>query len=225
MCIINNSRKFIFIHVPKCAGTTLTNYYSKYSTCQDVEIGGSQIGETLQPYFKKRFGITKHSTISELASALGENVLDEYFTFGFVRNPYDRVLSSFTFLRKWEHWQRHKDLIKIKDINEYIASDFFQGAGVDRQNEAQSFWLGDSTAVDATHVNYWGKVEDIERCVAFINKKVGIVERKIALPFKNSSRQESISQNVELRLSKDSIKIINERYSSDFDLYGYSMQG
>ncbi|SDX72494.1 Sulfotransferase family protein [Allochromatium warmingii] len=222
MCIINNSKKFIFIHVPKCAGTTLTNYYAQYSSCRDIEIGGSQIGETLQPYFRKRFGLSKHATITEIDMALGENVIDEYFTFGFVRNPYDRVISSFTFLRKWQDWNGHQEIIKINDINDYIMSDFFKGEGVDRQNRVQSFWLGDST--NSRCVNYWGKVEEIQTAVAFINSKIGINEADVSLPTRNASRQVDANQNIELRLSAESIQIINDRYAADFEQYGYSQK-
>jgi len=62
MSIINNKYKFIFVHVPKNGGTSITNFLSSYSTALDIEIGGTQIGELLQTSYIERYGISKHST-------------------------------------------------------------------------------------------------------------------------------------------------------------------
>ena len=47
MAIINQSKKFIFVHVPKAAGTSVTSAFSKYTSYQDLEIGGAKFGESI----------------------------------------------------------------------------------------------------------------------------------------------------------------------------------
>ena len=73
MTIINNSYKFIFGHIPKAAGTTITNQLSAYTNYCDLEIGGTCFGEKIQPAYKKRFNISKHSF--EKCGITGLNVI------------------------------------------------------------------------------------------------------------------------------------------------------
>ncbi|MCX7933452.1 MAG: sulfotransferase family protein, partial [Rhodovarius sp.] len=110
MCIINHSRRFIFVHVPKCAGTTVAEHFSRFSTYRDLEIGATALGEAVAAHYQERFGLAKHSTLEEIARVVGEEEIQSFLTFGFVRNPYDRVVSIFTFLRSWTGWPIHEVL-------------------------------------------------------------------------------------------------------------------
>jgi hypothetical protein len=222
MCIISNSKKFIFVHVPKCAGTSLTSYYSEYSTCQDIEIGGTQIGEILQPYFIKRFGLSKHSTIEEIGRALGGEVYKDFFSFGFSRNPYDRVVSVFTFLRKWNGWDGHAELKATNNVNDFVKSKNFMSDGVDRILKSQIFWLGLGKYGNAYSVNYVAKIENILDEIKKINSIMGVDNNIMSLPRINSSRDLGCAIPSELRLDAHSCEIILERYKEDFDVLGYS---
>lgn len=42
MSIINNSKNFIFIHIPKAAGTPVALFFSKHSRYCDQELGASR---------------------------------------------------------------------------------------------------------------------------------------------------------------------------------------
>ena len=65
----------IFVHVPKCAGTS---------------IGRSLYGE----YRGNHMGIATYQMI------FSKEDFDSYFKFGFVRNPWDRVLSAYRFMTR-----------------------------------------------------------------------------------------------------------------------------
>jgi hypothetical protein len=70
--IVSNSAAFVFVHVPKAAGTTVARLLSPLSTVVDIELGGSPWGEELKRRYKARFGLGKHATATELRNALGE---------------------------------------------------------------------------------------------------------------------------------------------------------
>ena len=69
--IVNHSHKFIFVHVPKAAGTSVSELFSKFSAYSDLEVGGTELGEALQNAYKCRFGLTKHSTAEEIRAVVG----------------------------------------------------------------------------------------------------------------------------------------------------------
>lgn len=43
--IVNHTHKFIFVHVPKSAGTSVTQMFSEYSSYRDLEVGGTPLAK------------------------------------------------------------------------------------------------------------------------------------------------------------------------------------
>lgn len=221
MAIINHSRKFIFVHVPKAAGTSVTNMLSKYTSYRDLEIGGTTFGEKIQSAFKKRFGISKHATSSNLQAIVGEEEWDEMFTFSIVRNPYSRVISTYKFLNEWEGTPTKfkKILAQFSDINDYILSNIWEESnGPDNIFRPQTFWLTDNKDRSKILVNFVGRLETLDNDLNHIISKIeGIkIEKKQAPQLNKTSGN--------FTLSKKSIDKINEFYSRDFHFWGYEKQ-
>jgi len=226
MCIINHTYKFIFIHIPKSAGTTITKFYSSYSTYQDLEIGGTPLGEAIQPYYYKRFGIRKHSSYDEIFKVIGIEKTKKYFTFAFVRNPYKRFVSSFKFLHQWKNGPGYEKIKHYQDINEFISSSTLSNTNFDSIFMPQTYWVGSNNINDKYEikVNYIGKIENIKLNILEINKLVGFDNNLLDfdLPVKNKSKIICTS-NFILKLNSKSIKIINTLYEKDFSLFNYEM--
>ena len=220
--LINNTKKFIFIHIPKAAGTTVTHFFTEYSTCRDIEIGGTAIGELLQPHYKQRYGLSKHATIVEIEKAMGSDAIRDYFIFSFVRNPYHRVISIFKFLRKWKGWAGHQDFNNYNDINDFINSELFKTQGPDRMFNPQCYWIKKAESQELG-INYFGKVENIDNSLNELVEIIGLtpVIGNLKVEVKNKSRIESTDQAPNLELSRKSLDFLNSRYALDFQLFGY----
>jgi len=78
--IISHSQKFIFIHVQRTGGSTMINLLKKQLS-DKVEV------------------ISQHGNAKSSESYLLENHKD-YYTFGFARNPWDRILSWYLLINK-----------------------------------------------------------------------------------------------------------------------------
>jgi hypothetical protein len=104
MTLINHAHGFVFVHVPKNAGTSVAQYLSALSTYRDLEIGATALGEAAAPHIRQRFGLHKHSTLAEIRDVLGADTLSDFHTMAIVRDPEDRVRSVFEFLRAWPAW-------------------------------------------------------------------------------------------------------------------------
>jgi hypothetical protein len=94
---ISNSKKFIYIHLYKCAGTTVEVALSQSLAWNDILIGSTKEGEALQPIYQKLFGLHKHSTAQEVKDVIGNSCWDGFFKFSTVRNPYSLAVSQYTF--------------------------------------------------------------------------------------------------------------------------------
>lgn len=225
MCIINNSRKFIFVHVPKAAGTSVTDALSGLTNYCDLELGGTPFGEKIQTAYRDRFGLSKHSTASEIKAVVGAVLWSSYFTFAFVRNPFARCVSTFHFLRKWEgpNTEFLDQMRGFKDFDEYVLSDVWNTSnGPDQIFRPQAYWLRSTTGTAQQLLpSYLGKVESLKAGITDVLSAIDAPKhmiKKVNVRKLNSSGSPSdvVSKNSEV------IDRILEKYKVDFQLLGYS---
>lgn len=115
--------KFIYIHLPKCAGTFLKHFLLS-NIYQDYK-------EDLTAYDKD------HDTVGEfpLGQIINKFSLnpESYFKFSIIRNPWDRVVSMYNFLGGWKHdyiissGKERELLPQITPFHEFYLKDNFDG--------------------------------------------------------------------------------------------------
>lgn len=94
--MVSDSKKFIFIHVPKTGGNSLQEALIEYSEDKISSDKNNQDGI-------ERFGLKsshstklkKHSILRDYKSHLKTKLYNEYFKFSVVRNPYERAISLY----------------------------------------------------------------------------------------------------------------------------------
>jgi hypothetical protein len=116
--LISHKEQFCFIHNPKCAGTTIRNSLSKF--CEN----------NYYWLFKDIDGV-KVDKAHMRASFFQKNYLEDYnkvlnyFTFGIVRNPYDRAVSAYNEIHKSSWSDFRKGIIRkdeyMSDLNDFIS--------------------------------------------------------------------------------------------------------
>lgn len=100
MSYISNFEQFIFIHIPKCAGTSM-----------EILIGTN----------------TSHESINVIKNRLSENKFNKYYKFSFVRNPWDRAVSFYEFIKKIKEKEPKRKLTNKKQIYKKINLESFKG--------------------------------------------------------------------------------------------------
>lgn len=226
--IINHSSGFVFVHVPKAAGTSISRIFTAFSTYRDLEVGGTPMGETVQPYTKRRYGLAKHSTAAEIREVMGEQRWGKYFTFAFVRNPYTRAYSTFNYLHRQIDRKQLKTLKAVRGLSEFgefLRSEYFAGDGMDRILRPQTFW----TELPVGHkLRFIGSVEAIDTDIASALKEVGKPGGKKGkkqkgdhVPERNRSTTDPDELWKLLRADPEGERLIYERYQDDFKAYGY----
>ncbi|MGK7958799.1 MAG: sulfotransferase family 2 domain-containing protein [Crocosphaera sp.] len=100
MTFISNSKKFIFVHPHKCAGTSIENALSRTLQWNDIILGSTPYGTKIETAYFEKFNLRKHSMASEIKEVIGEDTWNSYFTFSVVRHPFDRMVSLYKYLQK-----------------------------------------------------------------------------------------------------------------------------
>lgn len=223
MSIINNSYGFIFVHVPKAAGTSVTNALSRLTNYCDQEIGGTSFGEQVQPAYRDRFGLAKHSTALEIRALVGQVTWGKYFSFAFVRNPFSRCLSTYNFLRQWKGGSGHffDRMRSFESFEEYVLSDIWDKSnGPDEIFRPQSYWVRDRDSMRVI-TSYLGKVENLAADLGNVLEVVGApihVIKEFSVPHLNQSLSEgSIVSREQHVIDKIALK-----YKIDFENFGYA---
>ncbi|KKK74934.1 hypothetical protein LCGC14_2878790 [marine sediment metagenome] len=165
---IDEKNKFIFIHVYKTGGESIT-----------VFLGG------------QNYDHPKHIAYNELP-----NWRHDYFSFGFVRNPWDRVVSSYTYLT-------YRNKFK-GSFEEYITDFLTTPKNIQTQNDK----------LDGC--SYIGRFEHLQEDFDEVCNIIGIPQR--TLPHKNLSNLKPYSQFY----TREIRNIITERTSKDIDYFGFT---
>ncbi len=122
MTFISNSKKFVFVHLHKCGGTSIERALEKEMQWNDVVLGSTKYGETLQKAYEKKFGIYKHSSASEIKKLMGDQLWEKYFTFSVVRHPIDRMVSFYEYLKTYYLGGYRGPAIKLMYALDQISS-------------------------------------------------------------------------------------------------------
>lgn len=100
--IISPGRGYIFVHIPKTGGTALTLALEARAKADDILIGDTPKAMKRRARLKqlKPAGrLWKHSTLADIDGVVSGAEIGAMFTLTLVRNPWDRMLSYWSWLR------------------------------------------------------------------------------------------------------------------------------
>jgi hypothetical protein len=207
--LISHSKKFIFIHNYKVAGTSIRNTLNKYNDCSFNRF------TYLQNFFSI-FGahpniysnnFSSHITASELKNKIPSSIFQDYFKFGFVRDPWDWQVSLYTYALKHETHHQHTLIKKMKTFDDYIEWRINEDIHLQKD-----FFYDDK---NNCLVDFIGKIEHLNHDFFKICRQIDVNEK---LLHSNKSRE----NNTYLQFyTERSIEMVNKAFKEDILLFGY----
>ena len=181
--MINHEHKFIFIHPNKCGGNSIEYLFQGYIKIDHANLRRYQIKYPDQ--------------------------YDDYFKFGFSRNPFDRLVSVY-------HGRTQGKLI-APDIE--LAKHSFKSSvklgnkGVMKHCPSlTSFFCNQNFDVD---MDFIGRFENYQEDFDIICDKIGIPRQQ--LPHKNKSKHKHYTEYYD----DETREIVAKRYAKDIEYFGY----
>lgn len=205
--LIKKDRCILFMHIPKCGGSSVVEAFKNKGFSSHLEIRGLPPQKCLTASFQ-------HQTPDILRHLVRQEHLEDIFVV--VRNPYTRILSEFNWnFRKTEPSHR-------PDFDEWIAGSLKTAS--EDPHHADNHFRPAIDYIDARMPCKIFKIEDDLRLVCEHYLHEGEPTEHAELPLKKRAETfpHSKSQH-ELHFSKRSLEAINQFYQQDFYAFGYNM--
>tara|TARA_Y100001938_G_C8076340_1_gene426335 strand:- start:492 stop:1082 length:591 start_codon:yes stop_codon:yes gene_type:complete len=194
--MISHDLKCVFIHIPKCAGTSV------YKSLKLDFLGSG------------------HAPASKHFDFLQQG----YFSFSFVRNPWDRISSCYRYfqsLKPGVRWYRANqtisDLANSVSFNEFVnyVLDFQKMMIREKGSVRSGIHFQPFSYFLDTSIDFVGKVEDINHDYMSIRSRLNLPLKQI--PKINSTK----NQDYKELYNEETRNIVYNIYKEDIEKYNY----
>ena len=221
--VISQEERYLFIHIPKTAGTSLTHAMIKETGISPTSIQGVD---------GKDHEIITHSGALQLKQMLGKHY-DGLYSFSVVRNPWDRMVSLYNFKiqsaqqRLTGKRPQKPGTSKEGDMKEiaYLSTLGFERwllegdcdshlYGESLTRLPQLCWLTDEDGkVIVSHI---AKFEDLD-------SELKKLQERFRMNFEGPTGNPSIHAPWSLYYNEETFACVQARFQADIQMFGYEM--
>ena len=206
--MISQKHKFIFIHAPKTAGTSIEGALIPFSSnnatkeqldTKNKDLMNGPIANAV-PFKLKGFKVTKHTMFRQYirtwTSCLGD--MDDYFKFGNIRNPWDRAISYY-------FWKCGRNAL-------FSKKKFLKFIGYKPLKSFYNYFVDNNNSLS---FDFYIRFENLQQDFDVVCDKIGIPRQK--LPHVNKSKHKHYTEYYD----DETRQIVAERYAKDIEYFNY----
>jgi uncharacterized FlaG/YvyC family protein len=202
-----------FIHIPKVAGNSIKKFFVDLSG-KSSEVNYKRIVTADQKVVIPngfQFITYGHGMLPKYINEL------ECYNFAFVRNPYERIVSAFFYIRAGGN-QLAGEMEIAEEIRDWTFKKFLEAIR-SRKLELEHFRTQSFYIKRYKQINFIGKYESLNEDFEVALKNIGI---------KTEKKLEKINSSAHFHyksyLNEEVIRIINNLYEEDFNSFGYNYE-
>lgn len=204
--LISHSKKFIFIHIYKNAGTSITSALMPFCV--------NSLPDNINLVLKKLHILNfdpqpypDHIRASQLIKRMGKRAFNSYFSFAIVRNPWDWQVSLYRYMLQEPAHGQHQLVKSLGSFEQYI--EWRIAKDLKFQRDFIYSFSGEK------QVNFIGRFENLERDFQTVCSHLGI---SASLPKLNVSGSIPYQEYYTPRTRE----IVYQAFEPDISLFEYS---
>jgi len=170
--VVNRENKFIFVHVFRTGGSSI-----------EQALGGSNTQK-------------KHASLESIPD------WQDYFSFGIVRNPWDRLVSSFMYMKTRKR--------SLKTFNEYVQQFTVGNLRTSKQYAQYNV---------VKNCSYIGRFEHLQEDFNTACDLIGIPNKILPQVWKTKHRL------YKTYFTKEHINIVENAFCGDIEMFGFDFDG
>ena len=213
--MISYDKRCIFIHIPKCGGTSIENIIWP-DTEQRTE-RNLWMGFVSKYHNKYQTGGLQHLLARQVLEEVGKDVFDSFYKFVIVRNPWDRIVSQFAYM------QMRPDLMDFIGMNQKTEFKHYLDL-IQKKQHVQ--WMPQTEFILGKDgkllVDMIGHIENFEEDSLKIFNKLGLYGAKSKVGHAKRSKRKKIDFYYS---DLEAIEMVGQIFSSDIEYFGYSFSG
>lgn len=218
--ILSKDYKFIFVHIPKTAGISVTDAFGGYGRGRVRTILRS-ISRRL-PFHEspERAHFRVHEPATKMIQKLGRSVFDEYLSFSVVRNPFDHAVSHYEYMKQFriDSTAQKVGAMTFEEYLRYRMKPPFWNDTIFARLPDQTYFLIESTG--ALAVNRLIRFENLSTELEALATDLKLPEFK--LRHVNKTKSKSDKRPFQSYYDPTTEGIVRKIYDRDFDMLGYS---
>jgi Sulfotransferase family len=206
--LIFHDRKAIFLHIGKTAGSAIENFFAP--TPRDASQANLDI---IYGWDEYRQIFLQHATLETVKSICSKKIFKEYFKFSIVRNPFDRIISVYSY--DSSYFIRRFGSFSGFIFNLPIACKLQTAIGGGHLCRQVDFVFDK----DGQRIDFVAKFEGLNRELPRLASCLKVESIELPSPVKSSHllRKMFLSQ-----LDAKMVRVIQDVYRDDFERFDYS---
>lgn len=213
--IISRGRRYIFVHIPKTGGTSLSLALEDRAMKDDILVGDTPKATQRRRRLKTLTAsgrLWKHSGLRDIAGVLSDEEIEAFFVVTLVRNPWDRMVSYYHWLREqnWDH-------AAVSLAKSTAFSDFIMHADTQRTIKAANYasYVTDCHGVE--QCDLYVKLEELDQDLTPFEQHLGFSLGKVG-QINRSNRD----PDYRVYYDDQTAEAVAQFCASDIKRFGYS---
>lgn len=169
----------------------------------------------VRPGFNKyQSGGLQHLLASQIRTEVGELVFNNYFKFSFTRNPWDKVVSQYQYIKTRPDIRKMMGLHKWCLFNTYLKT-IEKNCNIHVQSIAQHRFVCDEDGFRL--IDFVGKFENLHQDFHSVADEIGLPKSRLA--HENQSKKR---KHYRTYYSKRQRQLVASLYDRDIEVFDYS---
>lgn len=209
--LISESHRFVFVHVQKTAGTSITGTLAPFAlrpAATRLNRLASDLG-LIRDWRRHHFRI--HAPLRRAERVLPRDIFDSFYKFAFVRNPWDRLVSWYAFILQDTTHRRHRAVRRLPDFERFVDRE------LSRPRSAQWWMLEGNDG--RLGVDFVGRFENLEQDMTRICTRIGIPFSPLPHVNRTGARRP-----YQAYFTPGLARRVGQRWAREIEAFGYAFE-